>query len=369
MTEGSQARPALLAGRIRERGLLDAVIGEAAGARPGAVFVHGEAGVGKTTLVRSATEDAASRGFTVLWGSCLRFGAVASVLLPWVVALDRWVAEAGAEERHAVLDGIVGADQLLPSLGGTRQDGATHLAAVAETLLARVVARRPTMLVLDDVQWADAASRDVLSYVVAGFAHQRLVVLATCRDEGLPPGDPTFGWLADLRRMPSVTELPLDRLTRDETEEQLAGLLHGAPAPGLVETVHARSGGNAYLSELLVHGLDASDERLPGGLPADLATALLAAWHRLGPVTREALRVLAVAGRPVPPERLVDVCAECGLAPGDVRHALDEAVTAGTVVPDDGSVWLRHPLLAEVLYDTYLPGSVARVHRAWAGAC
>ncbi|RYU09417.1 helix-turn-helix transcriptional regulator [Nocardioides iriomotensis] len=364
MTEGGRARQPRIAGRVRERGLLATAIQDAAGGRPGAVFVHGEAGVGKTRLVREAADEAVARGFAVLWGSCLRFGAVESVLLPWVVALDRWVAEADDEDRRAVLAGVAAADQLLPSLGGGPHDGAPHLAGVAETLLARVVARRPTVLVLDDVQWADAASRDVLSFLVAGFARQRVLVLGTCRDEGLPAGDPTFGWLADLRRMPQVTELTLGRLTREETEEQLAGLLDAVPAPGLVAAVHDRSGGNAYLSELLAHGLAPGAERLPRDLPGDLATALLAAWHRLAPATREVVRVLAVAGRPVPLARLQRVCASLGV--DTVGRAVTEAATAGTVVARDDRLWLRHPLLADVLNDTYLPGEAAPVHLAWA---
>ncbi len=330
------------------------------------MFVLGEAGVGKTRLARAGAETAQARGFKVLWGRCMRFGAVESVLLPWVVALEGWWETSPPEERRRVLAAVPAASQLLPSLGGSAQADSSRLLSVAESLLARIVSFRPVLLVIDDVQWADPTSRDALSYLIAGFGRQDLVVLATCRDEGLRAGDPFFGWTADLRRMPRVTELVLSRLGRDETEEQLRELLGGPPAPSLVDAVQQRTQGNPYLSELLAQRLTTEDESLPAGLPADLTTALLAAWHRLGPVTREVLRVLAVAGRPVAPDQLVAACVTAGQPAAAARRGLSEVVASGTVVPTAQEVWLRHPLLAEVLHDTYLPGEVAPVHQIWA---
>ena len=367
MAQSGRKASVLLAGRVRELGRLHRAITGAEDWQPSAVFVHGEAGVGKTRLVNTACDLARDRGFAVLSGRCVRFGAVESVLLPWVVALEGWVASADPGERRRVLEAVPCAAQLLPSLGGGRAEDAAWLLTVAESLVAHVVALRPTVLVMDDVQWADAASRDALTYLVAGFGRQRQVVLATYRDEGLPPGDPLFGWVADLRRLPSVSELRLDRLTHEETGEQLASLLGGVPGAGLVADVVRRSGGNPYLTELLVQGLDPQTEELPGDLPADLATALLAAWHRLSGMTRGVVSALAVAGRPASVERLSSTCAALGLHGGDLRGALAEATASGIVVrTDDGALWLRHPLLADVLYGTYLPGEAAPVHRAWA---
>ncbi len=367
MTDGIEWVAPPLAGRAEPLARLEAAIGQAISGEPRAVFVHGEAGVGKTRLVRAAADRAGERGFEVLWGRCVRFGAVESVLLPWVLALEGWLESATPADRQHVLAGVPGAAQLLPSLGGSRPGDLAWLLSVAESLLARISTLRPTLLVMDDVQWADAASRDALTYLVAGFGRQSQLVLATYRDEGLPPGDPLHGWLADLRRLPSVTQMRLPRLDREETEQQVASLLGRTPSPALVEDVQRRSAGNAYLTELLVQGVSPGSEALPEGLPADLTAALLAAWHRLSPATREAVRVLAVAGRPSPVARWVRACESRGLDGDAVGAALSEASVSGIVVRVGGeSVWLRHPLLAEVLYGTYLPGESAPVHRAWA---
>src|SRR5688572_13168468 len=83
-----------IAGRERELRLLRDAVGGAADHHPSAVFVHGEAGVGKTCLVAAVCEEARELGFAMLWGRCLRFGAVESAFLPWVVALESWLAEA-----------------------------------------------------------------------------------------------------------------------------------------------------------------------------------------------------------------------------------------------------------------------------------
>ncbi len=202
---------------------------------------------------------------------------------------------------------------------------------------------------------------------MAGFHHQRLAVLATYRDEELAIGHPMHSWLADLRRLPSVSEVRLDRLTRDETEQQLAMLLGGDPRDRLVDDVVRRSDGNPYLTELLVRGVTVTADELPADLPAELSEALLAAWHGLSAPARDVMRVLAVAGRPTPIDDLREVAATRGIGPEQLSAALAEASNAGICVrqaPD--RCWFRHPLLAEVLYVTFVPGEAEPVHAAWA---
>lgn len=356
-----------IAGRVVERRALVESIRGVVGGTPCAVFVHGEAGVGKTRLVSSVCEEAAEQGVVVLWGRCVRFGAVGAPYVPLIRALEGWVESADAPELSAVLDAVPSAHELLPSLGGHSSDGAVRLLPVVDALMMAIASRGPTVLVVDDVQWADLASRDALAYLVAGFRGQRLAVFTTYRDEELGAGDPMHGWLADLRRLPSVSEVRLDRLNRDETQQQLAMLLGGAPHPQLVDDVVDRSGGNPYLSELLVRGLRLTDNGLPAGLPAELTGALLAAWHRLSVSAREVMRMLAVAGRPMPIGDLRNVAAATGIDSDALTAALAEATNAGICVAQDPDLcWFRHPLLAEVLYGTFVPGEAAPIHSGWA---
>ncbi|MEU4293102.1 AAA family ATPase [Kribbella sp. NPDC026596] len=370
MGEPAVSRPPLVAGRVEELRILGAAIQGAAEGRPCAVFVHGEAGVGKTCLVRRICDDAGGRGIVVLWGQCVHFGSVDAPYLPLINALEGWIESAPPSEVSGVLAAVPAAAELLPSLGGQASLGAVRLLPVVDGLVMAIASRRPTVLVVDDVQWADPASRDAITYLVAGFRTQRLAMLMTYRDEELAAGHPLHSWLADLTRLPSVSSVRLNRLSRDETEDQLAALLGGRPHPRLVADVTRRSDGNPYLSELLVGGVALADDGLPAGLPTELTGALLGAWHRLSAPAREVMRMLAVGGRPaLVDDDLTEVAAARGIGAEAVVDALVEATNAGICVAVDAETcWFRHPLLADVLCGTLVPGEAGPIHAAWAKA-
>ncbi|MFC5265451.1 AAA family ATPase [Kribbella qitaiheensis] len=362
-------RVSSIAGRSEELGLLRAVIGAAAKGRPCAVFVHGEAGVGKTRLVTEVCREAAAKSSAILWGSCVRFGAVDAPYVALVGAFEGWVESANPAELSEVLAAVPGAGDLVSSSGRRLTSSAVRLLSTLDGLVHAIAERRPVVLVVDDVQWADPATRDAIAYLVAGFRSQRLAILVTYRDEELAAGHPLHGWLADLTRMVSVSSLRLARLSADETEEQLSSLLGGWPQPRLVAEVVRRSDGNPYLSELLVQGVSLTDDDLPADLPAELTGALLGAWHRLSAPAREVTRSLAVGGRPAAVDDLTAVAAAGGIGAGAVTAALIEATDAGIcAAPGPELCWFRHPLLTEVLCSTFVPGEAVRIHAAWAKA-
>lgn len=360
-------REAPLVGRVGEQQTLDAALGDAATGTPCAYLVHGEAGVGKTRLVQEICEHARRRGFTVLWGRCVRLGAIEASYHPLLRALNEWAEDADPAERTSVLGSAATVDELASGAstnGSSRPEG---LFAAVDSVIGAIAGRGPTVLVVDDLQWADSASRDALAYLIAGFHRQRLAVLATYRDEDLVAGHSLHGWLADARRLPAVVELGLSRLSKEETQEQLRCLLDGEPSPMLADEVMLRSGGNPYLSELLVQDLPVDAERLPDRVSAALSDALLARWHQLSGRSREVLRILAVAGRPVTSTRLATVVTDLGHPRSASSTALQVAADQGIVVSLGGDVyWFRHPLLAELLYATYSTTQVAPIHGAWA---
>ena len=219
------------------------------------------------------------------------------------------------------------------------------------------------MLVVDDVHWADSATWDALSYLVAGFARQRLALVTTHRDDSVH-SDEFHRWLANLRRLPGTQEQHVVRLDLAETADQVSRLIGATAAARLVEQVYGRSQGNPYFSELLVRRGDLGSAELPDDVPLELSEALLDAWRGLSPAGRELTRILAVGGRPTEPAVLASVAA--GLGVSDPR-ALREATDAGVVVLVRDGAWFRHPLLADVLLDSFLPGEAGVVHAAWAG--
>jgi predicted ATPase len=121
---------------------------------------------------------------------------------------------------------------------------------------------------MDDLHWADQSTLDVLMYVLAGLANRRLAVLATIRSGEVTENHPLRRWIADVRRLPGVSELRLDRLDRPATSEQMTGLLGGPPHEALVDQIYARTDGNAYLTTLLARGLPPDAKSLPAGRPS-----------------------------------------------------------------------------------------------------
>ncbi|MFI7062664.1 AAA family ATPase [Kribbella sp. NPDC050124] len=345
-----------LAGRAEEQELLARALEGAASGTPCALVVEGEAGVGKTCLVRDACgqsrrgprhgADRHPHDLQVLWGTCVNFGASSVPFAPIIGAL-----------RTSAEDGIA---QLAQALGGAHPTEPGQLLPRIDDAFNRLAQRAPTVLVIDDLQWADRTSLDVLAYLIAGFRNQRLALLMTCRDEHRGEGHPLHGWFADMRRMPSFEEIHLDRLTAAGTEEQLETILGRTVDDGFAAEVYGRSDGNPYLTELLVRSHDAA--------PTALRDALLATWHGLSPGARQVTRVLAVGGRPIELDVLAAVASDCDIDPGQVPAYLVEAADEGVVRNDgDGRVWFRHPLLAEVLYDALPHGDAVRIHAAFVG--
>jgi DNA-binding CsgD family transcriptional regulator len=328
-----------LAGRDRELARIRSLLAEATDGSPRALVVHGEAGVGKTRLVRDAL---AGSDLAVAWGTCVHFGASTVPFAPLVSALRPWLSDT---------DGDLDAARLIP---------------VVDRTLQRLAAERATVLVVDDLQWADVSSLDALAFLVAGFRDQRLAVLATCRDEDRPTGSVLHGWLADLRRMPGFEELQLGRLDLPATEELVSAHLGPPVDLALVAEVHARSQGNAYLAELLVRDLPPGARRLPRSAPAALGQALTARWHALSPPARTLGQILAVGGRPRERDLLVRVAAAHGLEQAAVDAAVQDAVDKGVLGTARDPVWFRHPLLAEVLDEAMDPLFAAAVHATYA---
>lgn len=353
----------VLAGRSAEEGILAAAFEEAAAGRPRAVLVRGEAGVGKTRLVRQACADPQ---LLVLWGTCVHFGGGSVPYAPIISVLQDWYAGADPAERAEVLADVDELSALWPVLGTRRIAPTSRLIPLIDLVLNRIAERRRTVVVIDDLQWADVASLDVLAYLVTGFRGQRLTVLATCRDEDRADGHPLHGWLADVRRLPGFEEIHLDRLGLDATASQLEQLLGQPPDLGLAAQVQSTSNGNPYLTELLVQQLSGAESALPATVPEALRDALLAAWHRLSWPARQLVRVLAVGGRPTTLPVLAAVASEHGFDAGKLTECLAEARVGGVLQAGPTDLpWFRHPLLADVLYADLPPGEAAAVHATY----
>ncbi|HWM74305.1 MAG TPA: AAA family ATPase [Nocardioides sp.] len=292
-----------------------------------ALVVTGGTGVGKTALVEAALAE--QQTTVVLAGLCLPLQQLSVPLLPLRSAL-RAAAPPGHEACLATMETTDQAPRALDSY------------------LDDLTAAGPVVLVVDDLQWADRSTLDLLLYLVAGPADRPLCLVLVARDDVLPDGHPLHGWLADVLRLPRVRRLRLGPLDRGSTETQIAAVLGGVPHQSLVDDVFARAGGNPYATHLMVRGLPLTARALPGDLPADLTAAVKRDWHQLGETARNVTGLVAVAGGPVAIDVLVAVAGDLRI--DGVLPALEEAVVRRVLrLEDPDRYWFHHPLQAEVL--------------------
>ncbi|MFL6151131.1 MAG: ATP-binding protein, partial [Ornithinibacter sp.] len=301
---------AAFVGREAEREHLATLFARASGGEPSLCVVHGEAGIGKTALVRDACGVWAG---TVVWGTCVHFGAATVPFAAVASAVDGWLADADDKVRDQVLDGLGGLTALLPSAQAVMEPSAGLLLQQLDRAIRRIAEHAPVVLVIDDLQWADPSSLDLLAFLVTGFRTQALSIVVTVRDEDRVDGHVLNSWLADLRRLPGVSEQHLQRLDLAATAEQVAALTGDAVLPaGFTASAFDRSGGNPYLTELLVQAGTSTAPLVTASVPVALREALLSRWSSMSAAAREVSRLLALAGRPVERSVLASVADHLG---------------------------------------------------------
>jgi DNA-binding SARP family transcriptional activator len=362
-------------GRDKELARLTDALEAAAGGRGRLVVVSGDAGIGKSRLVREFTHLAAADGAGVLLGRGWEEGG-APAFWPWIEALEASRTSRPADQPGGLApsDAAVLA-QLLPSWRVTGQSLAEPPPLSAEQArfrlfdtvhryLARLAEQRPLVVILEDVPHFDGSSAQLLRFVADRVDGTRLLLVATRRDTD--PGEAVTGRvLAGLLRGPGCVRLHLSGLAETDTAA-LARPVAGRELPGpLVTKLHQRTEGNPlYLHEVL-HLLGEHPkmkDRIEHWVPAGLAAAV---HHRLGGLpeaVRVALEVAAVAGRSFLPEV---VAAAGSLEREALLELLDQATAAGFVEPDPAAAgaWrFSHMLVRDALYQRLGPGYRARLH-------
>jgi DNA-binding CsgD family transcriptional regulator/tetratricopeptide (TPR) repeat protein len=373
--------PSLFVGRTRELARLEHLLEQAVAGSATGVLVAGDAGVGKTRLTTELLRWAQERGVVAVVGHCVDLGAGGLPYLPFAEALTG-IARAGdladADEiaraaaaavrsvaaEHPVLYRVTGRIERAPADDGG--DRMPLYEAVLESIHAVTDGVAPMLLALEDLHWADAATRDLLRFVLSRLSDERLLVVGTYRSDDLHRRHPLRPLLAELVRLPRVERLDVQPFDVTELRDYLS-MLHGGDLPeAVVADIRGRSEGNAYYAGEL---LAAADDELAGrgrrvALPEQLADVLLARLERLPAGVQQVARVASVAGRRVPDALLR---AAVGLPTAEVEEALRETVAHHVLVPDgDDRYAFRHALLQEAIYADLLPGERVRLHAAYA---
>jgi DNA-binding NarL/FixJ family response regulator/tetratricopeptide (TPR) repeat protein len=354
-------------GRAVELRRVDALLERAAQGRPQVVLVSGDAGVGKTRLLLALADRARRRGMRVLMGASVELGDIGLPYLPVVDAL-RGLADDPEEAGllAAAATTAPGLVRLLPGIdpagpGGDTLDQLQVLDAVRAVLVGRSE-RSPVVLVLEDLHWADRATRDLVAFLARTLRAGRVTLAVSYRSDELHRRHPLRPLLAELVRLPGLERLELAPFTRAELAEHLEAIAGAPLGAEQVQGIHDRSEGNPFYAEQLL-AAGAGDARVE--LPATLAELLLARVQGLSEPAQRVLRVAAVAGRRVPHRLLAGVA---GQPEADLEQGLHEAVGARVLTTDatTGSYAFRHALLQEAVYGDLLPGEQVRLHAAYA---
>ncbi|MEF2977649.1 BTAD domain-containing putative transcriptional regulator [Subtercola sp. YIM 133946] len=331
-----------LVGRRAERAaLLDAidVLGRV-------IVLEGEPGIGKSALARFAAELARARGMTVVWARASD-GPGTPPLWLWEQALGELSAVADRERSAG--------SAIIRELADEAGD-VTSRFRLAESIAGRVLAaseHEPVLLVLDDVQWADEGSLQVLLLLAQRVRGRPLVLVLTARTGSSRTAslDSALGALA---REDGVTRAVLRPFSLIEVQEVAKRAGAAEPAAQLL----LRSGGNPfYLGELLLAGV--------GRVPSTVSELLVQRLSVFTETTVAILRSAAVAAR------IIDVAVvgrSLGLSPLEARQALQPALDDGLLVTESGALTFAHDLVRDAIVESVPLVQRARMHAALAGA-
>jgi len=365
----------LLIGREPFLALLNRSLEEVAGGNGQILLLTGEAGVGKSRLVREARASADRLGFLTFEGHCFE----PDRSLPYAPLLDLLRTLLKAPSTSEILYDLgpnaQALAQLLPELASLFPDGAAQVALdpdqekrrlfyTLDQLFVRLAAAQPVLMVVEDLHWCDDTSLDFLLYVARRIGAQPILLLLTYRSEEVHPS--LAHVLAELDRGRMAGELPVPRLSLAEVDAMLRAIFHlDRPARAdFLNAIYGLTEGSPFFIEEVLKSLVISGDifyadgtwgRKPIGelrIPRTVQHAVERRSSQLSLAARRALELAAVAGRRFDFE-LLQRLLEC-----DERELLElikELIRAQLVVEQSAEQFaFRHALTQQAVYSQLL---------------
>jgi diguanylate cyclase (GGDEF)-like protein/putative nucleotidyltransferase with HDIG domain len=342
---------------------------------PQVVSIVGEAGVGKSSFVRRLASEARLRAGCLVVGQCSEAGNKPP-FAPWAEVI-RAIDALGGVHAHDWRE----LPRLVPSLGTAPSSSEPNKFALLGEIVAylRLAAEtNPVIVLLDDMQWSDTGTWDVLEYVISQLETEHLLFCITLRGEDLR-GE-ALERRHRLVRDERFNEIPLARLSDPDIRQWLAGVFGGEASRELFAYVQRYSEGNPLLATQVVRVLmDAGAVRFEHGrwglwsepsreLTVALSDLMGRRLQRLSPEARSILNTAAVIGRVFD----IDLAVAAGAGTEDeVLDALDEAIEHAVLeaTGSTGSEFaFTHGLLVDAIGRSINPRRLARIHERVAAA-
>ncbi|MBB2946428.1 DNA-binding CsgD family transcriptional regulator/tetratricopeptide (TPR) repeat protein [Actinoplanes lutulentus] len=316
-------------------------LAEAARSSGELLLLAGEAGIGKTRLLREIAGRAAGSGFAVIRASAAPGDAEVAAAL---------VTDLGAQLRRDPATAQIG-DQMLRRLTADGKEmgdpDRQRRLLVADLLdLVDAVAVRPTLITWEDLHWADELTLDLLGRLAVRARSLPLLLVGTYRSDELYPRVPLRAWRTRLVTQRHAEEARLPRLSRADTAAMMAAISGDTLPAYAVSAVFERSDGiPLHVEEFLA---------VTGRVPDTLADAVLSRAEQLGSGARELAATASVLGRSFDLDLLAAIT---GDAPGTIDAGLRELAERFFVqARGDGSAFdFRHALIRDALYADLTP--------------
>jgi tetratricopeptide (TPR) repeat protein len=349
-----------MVGRDKELEILYCHLGKALQGQGGLILISGEAGIGKTRILNKLKESAVNTGFFTVWGGC-----VPGIPLPYLPFQDAF----SYFSRGPIEDGN--------SEKQTEPRDPTSVLIESLELLVNESAKKPLLICLEDLHWADSATIQLLIYLARNAQRLRLLMAGTYRPEDLTPGadgevHPLLSGIRLMTREGTITELPLTRIGQEDLSQAIGGML-GATDQEVVESIHKKSGGNPLfavetLRMLISEGCLRSREGVwsfDGGIkvtiPKTIQEVILRRMERLSKHQLKIIECASVIGESFDPSLIAE---SLGIDELDILDELDSLSKNNQLVAwNENGFNFTHAMVKDVTYENISKSKQKELHK------
>jgi len=355
-------------GRSHEYGLLIGLIARLTAGTGYTVLIEGEPGIGKSRLLREVARYAQAPDLPMLATNCYEIERA----MPYQPVIDlvtraldrvpdaalRALAPVSLAELAALVPEVGERIPDLPQLSNDFPEARqARLSRAVDQLLEASRGGRPAVLMVDDIQWADDASVQVLHYLARHATQRPVLVIYAYRDEAVDSDERFAQLIGSLRRDTDARRVPLARLGYADTESLVAALIDANfGTPGLAERLHRETEGNPFFLMSILQSLSEGETQIepradgaPGLLPDALRAAVRVRLSHVPKAIRPLLETAAVLGRRFDFDTLLDVTRE---PEAQLFDAVESLVKRRLLreEPEGGVYDFSHDKLREVVY-------------------